>query len=78
MVTCAVTGLPLLGAVAFRGFFIFTQLVVATILDAIGAFGFDIVPVTIKRLCGVLLAVVAAASFQQTIRMFTMVDTMAQ
>jgi len=65
LITSAVIGLPSLGAVAFTGIFISTQLVVATLFDSTGAFGFDVVPVTTRRVCGVLLAVLAAAAFQQ-------------
>lgn len=64
LITCAVIGLPNLGAVAFTGIFISTQLVVATLFDTVGAFGFAVVPITTKRVCGVLLAVLAAAAFQ--------------
>lgn len=65
LITSAVIGLPSLGAVAFTGIFISTQLLVATIFDWAGAFGFDVVPISASRLCGVMLAVVAAAAFQQ-------------
>jgi hypothetical protein len=65
LITSAVIGLPSLGAVAFTGIFISTQLVVATIFDSTGAFGFAVVPVTARRVCGVLVAVLAAAAFQQ-------------
>ena len=64
-ITSAVIGLPSLGAVAFTGIFISTQLVVASIFDATGAFGFHVVPVTSTRVCGIVLAVLAAAAFQQ-------------
>lgn len=66
-ITSAVIGLPALGAVAFTGIFISTQLVVATIFDSVGAFGFDPVPVWIgggRRVVGVAFAVIAAGSFQ--------------
>lgn len=66
LITCAVIGLPSLGAVAFTGIFISTQLLVATIFDATGAFGLDVVAVGARRACGVLLAMVAAAAFQQS------------
>jgi transporter family-2 protein len=66
-ITSAVIGLPSLGAVAFTGIFISTQLVVATIFDALGAFGFDAVPIFMgggRRVVGVSCAVIAAAAFQ--------------
>jgi transporter family-2 protein len=66
-ITSAVIGLPSLGAVAFTGIFISTQLVVATIFDALGAFGFDPVPIFMgggRRVVGVSCAVIAAAAFQ--------------
>lgn len=52
---------------AFTGIFISTQLVVATIFDALGAFGFDAVPIFMgggRRVVGVSCAVIAAAAFQ--------------
>lgn len=65
LITSAVIGLPSLGAVAFTSIFISTQLVIATVLDATGAFTFDVVPIGRRRLCGILLALVAAIAFQQ-------------
>lgn len=60
-------GIPVLGAVSFTVLFISTQLVSATVADAIGAFGYPVISLVSdggRRLIGISVAVVAAAAFR--------------
>jgi transporter family-2 protein len=68
LIVASVTiGIPALGAVSFTVLFISTQLVSATVADAIGAFGYAVIPLVSdggRRLIGVTIAVIATAGFR--------------
>ena len=60
LVSAVTMGIPALGAVPFTLIFVSTQLICAVLADAIGAFGFDIVPLDAfggRRLIGAVLAI---------------------
>ena len=59
-----VIGVPRLGAAAYTAIFIAAQLATALVFDAIGAFGFDPIAPTGRRVGGVLLGVGAAVAVQ--------------
>ena len=60
LVSAVTMGIPALDAVPFTLIFVSTQLICAVLADAIGAFGFDIVPLDAfggRRLIGAVLAI---------------------
>lgn len=62
LVTCNVVGLPILGATAFTAIFLAAQLSVAAMYDMVGAFGFQPVPWSPRRICGILVSIGAAVA----------------
>lgn len=64
VVTANVIGVPRLGAAAYVTLFVASQLCTALVFDSAGAFGFDEIAASARRVAGVLLAVFSAALFQ--------------
>ena len=65
-----VIGVPRLGAAAYTAIFIATQLATALVFDAIGAFGFDPIAPTGRRVGGVLLGGGAAVPIRPNLAPF--------
>mmetsp|Transcript_64343 Transcript_64343/g.119605 ORF Transcript_64343/g.119605 Transcript_64343/m.119605 type:complete len:384 (-) Transcript_64343:221-1372(-) len=63
LVTCNVVAVPILGAAAFVTIFLAAQLTTAFVYDTIGAFGFDALDISMMRVAGVTLSVLASAVF---------------
>jgi len=62
--TCNAVGIGILGAAAYVTLFLAAQLTAAFTFDTIGAFGFNAVEPSPQRVCGFLLAIVAAITYQ--------------
>ena len=63
-VTSNAIGIPRIGAAGYSAIFVASQLTTAFAYDAIGAFGFDVVRPTARRVAGVLLATASAVVYQ--------------
>ena len=63
-ITGNIIGVAELGAAAYSAIFVSTQLLAAFVFDVIGAFGFDPVEASRRRLLGVLLAAGSAVAYQ--------------
>lgn len=64
IVTGNVIGVPRIGAAAYTAVFVACQLATAFVYDSIGAFEFDTIHPTGRRIAGVLLATASAVAYQ--------------
>jgi len=64
VVSAHVFGVPIIGAARFTVLFIAAQLCTSLAFDSVGAFGYDAVPPSPRRIAGVTLAIAAAAAYQ--------------